>query len=90
MKPAVVFQPLSKVGVSTFVVSNTMSFIVVFPLMGEQTRLFDFCWDNTKEGGVFYRDKEVLIKKAFHLTRKENIEKTRKALRKPGKLSLPL
>ena len=32
---------------------------------------------------------EALTKKTFHLTHKENIEKTKELLRKPGKLSLP-
>ena len=32
---------------------------------------------------------EALTKKNFHLTHKENIEKTKELLRKPGKLSLP-
>ena len=32
------------------------------------------------------RCEEVLIKKVFHLTHKENIKKTEEVLRKPGKL----
>ena len=32
------------------------------------------------------RNEEVLIKKVFHLTHKENIKKTKEVLRKPGKL----
>ena len=35
------------------------------------------------------RCEEVLIKKVFHLTHKENIKKTKEVLRKPGKLWLP-
>ena len=35
------------------------------------------------------RCEEVLINKAFHLTHKENIKKTKEVSRKPGKLWLP-
>ena len=35
---------------------------------------------------LWFRGKEVLIKKVFHLTHKENIKKTKELLRKPGKL----
>ena len=35
---------------------------------------------------LWLRGKEALIKKVFHLTRKENIKKTKELLRKPGKL----
>ena len=34
--------------------------------------------------------KEILIKKVFHLTYKENIEKSKEVLRKLARLSLPL
>ena len=33
-----------------------------------------------------YRGEKILIKKGFHLARKENIKKTKEVLRKPGKL----
>ena len=39
---------------------------------------------------LWYRGKEFLIKKVFHLTYKENIKKSKEVLRKPGNLSLPL
>ena len=78
-----------------------------FLQMGEQTRLLDFWWENTKEGENFqivgegeganhpwmkltYRDKEVLVKKMFHLTNKENIKKTKEVLRISRKLVLQL
>ena len=32
----------------------------------------------------------MLIKKVFHLTQEENIEKTKEVLRKPGRLSFSL
>ena len=35
---------------------------------------------------LWYRGEEVLVKKVFHLTDKENIKKTREVLRKPEKL----
>ena len=34
--------------------------------------------------------KEILIKKVFHLTHKENIEKNKEVRRKLARLSLPL
>ena len=33
---------------------------------------------------LWYRGKEILIKKVFHLTHKENIEKAKEALKKQG------
>ena len=39
---------------------------------------------------LWYRGKEILIKKVFDLTHKENIEKNKEALRKPVGLSFPL
>ena len=39
---------------------------------------------------LWYRGKEFVMKKVFHLAHKENIEKTKEVLRKPGTLSLPL
>ena len=47
---------------------------------------------NFEEGGPdlgWNRCEEVLIKKVFHLTHKDNIKKTEEVLRKPGKLWLP-
>ena len=65
--------------------------------MAEETRFLDFWWEN-KKGKIFKGredepwnyGKEILIKKVFHLTRKENIEETKKVLGKPRRLSLPL
>ena len=60
--------------------------------MGEQTRFLDFGSrpQFSKAGrtnlGLNYGT-EVLIKKGFHLTHKNNIKKTKEVLRKPGKLS---
>ena len=59
---------------------------------------FYMSFDHFKEGEILKgggggepplnetRCEEVLIKKVFHLTQKENIKKTKKVLRKPGKL----
>ena len=35
---------------------------------------------------LWYRGEEVIIKKVFYLTHKENIKKTKEVLRKPEKL----
>ena len=73
--------------------------------MGEQTRLLDFLVGEHKTGRKFsnrgeganhpwmklaYRDKEILIKKMFHFTNKENIKKTKEVLRISRKLLLQL
>ena len=86
-------QPLSKFGLSTFVVLYTMSFIVVFSLNGGANKIFGFLLVDhnfQRQGkpplGLNYGT-EVLIKKGFHLTHKRNIKKTKEVLRKPGKLS---
>ena len=42
MKPVVVFQPLSKFGMFSFVVSYTICFIVFFSLTGGENKIFGF------------------------------------------------
>ena len=39
---------------------------------------------------LLFWGEEVLIKKVFHITHKENTKKTKEVLRKPGKLWLPV
>ena len=51
----VVYQPLSKFGMFTFVVLYTMPFTVFFSLNGEANKIFGFLWENTKLGGNFQR-----------------------------------
>ena len=104
MNPVMVFQPVSKFGMFDFVVSYTVCFIVFFFLDWWSKQNFWIFWGRTKKtqftkkGGrtnhpwmkLWYRGKGILIKKVFHLTQKENIEKTKEVLRKPGRPSLPL
>ena len=63
-------------------------------------KLYYICCFIILKRGQFWREggkppldeityEEVLIKKVFHLTHKENIKKTKEVLRKPGKLWLP-
>ena len=54
MKPVVVFQPLSKFGVSTFVVSYTICFIVFISLTDGGNKIFAFLVREQK-GGNFQR-----------------------------------
>ena len=50
MKPAAVFQPLSKFGMFTFVISYTISFIVFFSLNGGGNNFFRFLVREQKRG----------------------------------------
>ena len=83
----------------TFVVSNTMPYIVFFFLNGGANKISGFLVGEHKRGGNFkrrgvnqpsmkllYRSKKVLIKKVFHLIHKDNINKIKEVLRKLGKL----
>ena len=54
MKPVVVFQPLTKFSMFTFVVSCTICFIVFFPLTGGRNKIFEFSVREQK-GGNFQR-----------------------------------
>ena len=52
MKPVVIFQPLSKFGMFTFVNSCALCFIMFYSLTEEKTRFWDFWWEN-KKGETF-------------------------------------
>ena len=77
-------------------------FHCVFSLTGRESKIFGFLVRKkrgkfSKEEGtnhpqikLWYRGKEMLIKKVFHLTHKENIGETMEVLRKPGRPLLPL
>ena len=93
-----IFQPLNKFGIFTFVVSYTICFIVFFSLTGRGNKIFGVWWENIK-GEIFkgrrvnhpwmklrHRGKDSLIKKVFHSKLKENIEETKTALKKLGRL----
>ena len=84
MNPVMAFQPLSKFGIFNFVVSYTMCFIAFFFLTGGANKIFGFLGGEQKKrqfpkkGGrtnhpwmkLWYRGKQILIKKVFHLTQK--------------------
>ena len=91
MRPVVVFQSISKFAMFTFVISYTMCFNVFFSLNSGENEIFGFLVGERK-GGTNHTSicKEILIKKVFHLTLKENLQKTKEVLRKPRRLSLPL
>ena len=96
MKPVVVFQSVNKFGMFTFVVSYTVCFNVFFSLTSGENEIFGFLVGERKGGTnhpsikLCYICKEILIKKVFHLTLKENLQKTKEVLRKLQRLSLPL
>ena len=96
MKSAVVCQPVSKFVMFTVVISYTVPFIVSFPLNRGTNKNFGFLVAEQKRGRQFskedgaihtwmkrcYTVKEDLITEVFHLTHKENIEKTKGSIKK--------